>query len=119
MKVAISSFGPTLESEVDPRFGRSACFIVVDSETRAFQVVQNDMDLTQGAGVQAARTVIASGAQVLLTRNCGPNAHRTLSAGHVAVYTHATGTVAQALEAYLKGQLEQSQGPNVESHTGV
>ena len=33
MKVAVSSEGPGLDSQVDPRFGRAGGFVIVDMET--------------------------------------------------------------------------------------
>jgi predicted Fe-Mo cluster-binding NifX family protein len=33
MKIAISATSPSLDSEIDPRFGRSEYFVVVDPET--------------------------------------------------------------------------------------
>ena len=33
MKIAVTSKGKTMDSEVDPRFGRAAYILVVDSET--------------------------------------------------------------------------------------
>jgi len=35
-KIAVSSEGPTLDSPVDPRFGRAAGFVIIDPETMAF-----------------------------------------------------------------------------------
>jgi len=33
MQIAISTTAPNLDAEVDPRFGRCQCFIIVDPET--------------------------------------------------------------------------------------
>ena len=38
MKIAVTSKGVDLDSEVDPRFGRAAYVLVVDSETLSFEV---------------------------------------------------------------------------------
>ena len=52
MKVCITSGGDTLESQVDPRFGRCAFFIVVDTETMEFEVVENrNVQAMGGAGM--------------------------------------------------------------------
>lgn len=41
MKICITSEGKTLDSKVDPRFGRCQYFIIVDSETLVFEAVEN------------------------------------------------------------------------------
>ena len=53
MKIAVTSVGKTLDSQVDPRFGRAACFIVVDTETMSFSVIENEnVAAAGGVGIQ-------------------------------------------------------------------
>jgi len=120
MKIAVTSTGKTLDSEVDPRFGRAACFIIVDTETMDFNVIENEnVAAAGGAGISSAKVVIDAGAEAVLTGNCGPNAERTLTAAGVKLYTGATGTVAEAIELFKSGKLTQATGPNVEPRFGV
>ena len=42
MKIAVTSTGKTLDSDIDPRFGRAAYFVIVDTETMDFEVKEND-----------------------------------------------------------------------------
>jgi predicted Fe-Mo cluster-binding NifX family protein len=58
-------------------------------------------------------------AKTVLTGNCGPNAFRTLEAAGIEVVIGATGTVREAVEAYKRGDLKATGGPNVESHAGM
>jgi len=120
MKIAITSTGKTLESEVDPRFGRAECFIIIDTETMEFQTIDNgNVAAAGGAGVSSGKTVIDAGAQAILTGNCGPNAQRTLSAAGIKLYTGLTGTVSEAVELFKAGKLTESSEPNVQSHFGI
>ena len=120
MKIAITSTGKTLDSQVDPRFGRAACFIIIDTETMDFNVVENEsVAAAGGAGISSAKVVIDAGAEAVLTGNCGPNAEHTLTAGGVKLYTGATGTVAEAVELFKSGKLAEASGPNVEPHFGM
>ena len=41
MKIAISATGPTLDAEVDPRFGRCQYFIIADPQTMEFEALEN------------------------------------------------------------------------------
>jgi len=120
MKVCITSRDSSLESEVDPRFGRCSCFMLVDSESMSFEAVPNEMSgMSGGAGIQAAQLMAEKGVGAVVTGNCGPNAFRTLGAAGIEVYTGASGSVKEALEAYTSGKLESSQGPSVGSHFGM
>jgi predicted Fe-Mo cluster-binding NifX family protein len=118
MKIAITSKGTDLDSQVDPRFGRAAYLIIVDSDTNDFEVIDNgsNMNAMKGAGIQAASNIVNSGAEVLLTGFCGPNAFKALNAGKVAVSNDASGTVREAVKAYLDGNLPHSDSANVEGH---
>jgi predicted Fe-Mo cluster-binding NifX family protein len=118
MKIVVTSSGETLDSPVDPRFGRAAKFIVYDTDSKEFEVVDNaqNINLPQGAGIQAAGTVSRLGAQGLVTGHCGPKAYRTLAAAGVKVYLGAQGTVAEAIESFEQGRLESAGGPDVQGH---
>lgn len=120
MKIAVTSTGDTLDSQVDPRFGRAAYFLIVDNETLQFEAVLNDnAQAVGGAGVNAAQFVAQNGATVVLTGNCGPNAGRTLEAADVKLYTGVSGTVKEAVQDFNSGKLTEANGPNVESHFGT
>jgi predicted Fe-Mo cluster-binding NifX family protein len=120
MKIAVTSTGTALDSQVDARFGRAAYFIVVDTDTMQFAAVENaNVDAGGGAGINSAKAVIDAGVQAILTGNCGPNAHRTLSAAKVKLYTGVQGTVAQAVEQFKAGTIKEASSANVESHSGM
>lgn len=120
MKIAVTSTGKTLDSHLDLRFGRAACFIIIDTDTSDFTVIENEnVAAAGGAGITSAKLVIDAGAQAVLTGNCGPNAQSTLSAAGVKLYTGATDTVAEAVELFKLGKLPGTAGPNVQAHFGV
>ncbi len=120
MKIAVTSTGKTLDSQVDQRFGRTAYFIAVDTETMDFSVIENESATAAGgAGISSGKVVIDAGAQAVLTGNCGPNAERTLTAAGVKLYTGVTGTVAEAIELFKGGKLTQAVGPSVQEHFGM
>jgi len=70
----------------------------------------------KGAGIQAARMVSDTKADVLLTGFCGPNAFKAMNAAKIGVANNATGTVRDAVQAYLDGKLPLSDEANVEGH---
>lgn len=116
MKIAVTSKGVDLDSEVDPRFGRAAYILVVDSETRSFEVLDNSENVNafKGAGIQAAKMVSDAGAEVLLTGYCGPNAFKAMQAAGVGVANDAAGTVKEAIAFYEAGEMPLADGANAE-----
>jgi predicted Fe-Mo cluster-binding NifX family protein len=120
MKVAVTTVGEDLEAQVDPRFGRAAKFILYDTESKEFTVIDNNAAVAagQGAGVAAAQAVEEAAAEAVITGNCGPRAFQVLSAAGIRVYVGASGTVAEALRQFEQGKLKEAGGPNVQQHFG-
>ena len=118
MHVVVTSQGTSLDDLVDPRFGRASHFVLVDTDSGEFSGHDNAQNLqaSQGAGIQAAQTVARLGAEAVLTGHVGPKAFATLRAGKVAVYTGITGTVRDALDQFRTGQLQVAATADVEGH---
>ena len=120
MKIAISSSGKDLDSQVDPRFGRCAYFLIVETEDMSFEVFDNEnIALGGGAGIQSAQFVASKGAKAVITGNCGPNAVRTLSVAGVELFVGQTGTVKEAIGKYKNGDLQSTIEANVADHYGM
>ena len=120
MKIAITSRGTTLDDQVDPRFGRCAHFVIVETDDMSCEAVANSNAAAGGgAGIQSAQLVADREVKVVLTGNCGPNAFRTLEAAGIEVVTGADGTVREAVERYQAGQLTPTGEANVGSHAGM
>ncbi|MBN1123782.1 MAG: hypothetical protein JXA82_02165 [Sedimentisphaerales bacterium] len=120
MKIVVTAREPDLNSDVDPRFGRAAFFLLVDTESSQWQAINNNAtNASSGAGIAAAQAVIEAGAGAVLTGNCGPNAFRTLQAGDVQVYTDVVGTVEKAVKDFNDGLLQPVNEANVDSHSGT
>jgi len=116
MKIAVTSTGIDLDSQVDPRFGRASYILVVDSESFDYEVLDNkeNVNALKGAGIQAAKAINDKGAEVLLTGFCGPNAFKALSAGNIGVANDAAGSVKDAVTSFLNKELPLSDKANVE-----
>jgi predicted Fe-Mo cluster-binding NifX family protein len=120
MKIAIAAAGMDLDAPTDPRFGRCQAFVVVDTETMGFQALENTAAMQgSGAGIAAVQLVAATGVDAVVADNLGPNAFQALSAGGLKVYRFSGGSVRQAVEALVAGQLEEIGGANVVSHHGM
>ena len=120
MKIAVTAAGATLESPLDPRFGRCPYFLIVETEDLSFEAVGNpNVSRDSGAGIQAAQLVADKGARFVLTGNCGPNAYQTLSAAGLGVIVGCSGTVRDVIEHFKAGRYSAANQPNVASHFGA
>jgi predicted Fe-Mo cluster-binding NifX family protein len=120
MKIAISATGPTLDDEVDPRFGRCQYFIIADPETMEFEAVDNASAMAAGgAGISTAQTIAGKGVEAVLTGNCGPNAYQVLSSAGIQVITGVSGKIKDAVESYRTGKFKTSFQANVPDHFGM
>jgi predicted Fe-Mo cluster-binding NifX family protein len=99
--IAISATGNTLDSEVDPNFGKAKWFILVNTETMEYEAIEGvGEEVTSGAGKAAAEIIIATGVGGVLTGEMGGNSAAILSAARIYVFTGVSGTVSYAIEQY-------------------
>ena len=118
MKIAVSAKGKDLDSKVDVRFGRASGFIVYDLSTGCFSFIDNTQNLEaeQGAGIQAAQTVVDQNVEALITGHCGPKAFKVLSSANIKIYLGAEGTVRRVIEKYKNSELKEIDNADVEGH---
>ena len=120
MKICITATSASLDAQIDPRFGRCAYFIFVESESMQFEAVPNiAINASSGAGIQAAQAIANKGAKILITGNVGPKAFGALSAAGIEIMTKAFGTVKEAVEKFKKGELGKVSSPTVGGHFGL
>jgi len=120
MKIAVTSSGPELKSDIDPRFGRCQYFIIYDTENNKYEAIKNsNIRGMGGVGIQSAQMMADKGVQVIISGNCGPNAFRTINAAGIQLITGLNGTVESVIQEYKKGNLQASDQPNVDPHSGL
>ncbi len=107
MKIALSSEQPNLDAPVDPRFGRCACVLIVETDDMSFEVVPNPyVDESGGVGTRLAALVARQQVEAVLTGAVGLNAHEALDAAGIAIITDCGGTCREAAEAYKAGKMK-------------
>ncbi len=109
MKIIITTVLPTIESEVDPRFGRGAYLLVIDPDTLEWQAHPNPgVTASGGAGIQAAQFVTEYKADAVISGDFGPHAFEALNAAGVLMYLFGScRTVRDVIVQFKAGQLEQ------------
>lgn len=118
MKIAVSSQGNDLSSQVDPRFGRAAYFIIYNTEDDSFEAVSNEINLNaaQGAGVQSAQIVANRKVDWVISGNMGPKAFTTLKSAGIKIASWSGGTVEEAVKLLKDDKLKEIDGANVQGH---
>jgi predicted Fe-Mo cluster-binding NifX family protein len=100
-KICITSKGKDLSKEVDPKFGRSRYFLIVEPNTMEFEIIENlGAEATHGAGIQTAQFIANLNVGTVLTGNCGPNAQRILQSSGIKVITGVSGKIEDAVIKY-------------------
>lgn len=103
MKIAITATGNTLDSMVDPRFGRAAWFLIVETDNNTLlEAIDNTagVEAAHGAGISAAAQVADKKVEALLTGRVGPKALPVLEKAGVIPVNNVSGTVLEALANY-------------------
>ena len=119
MKVAISSSGSDLDSPLDPRFGRCARFVIVETKDLNCEVFENQCAaLGGGAGIQAAQFIASKGVGAVITGFCGPNAVQTLNAAGIQLYSEQAGRIRDVVQKLIDGELTPSTEANAPRHAG-
>ena len=118
MKIAFTTSGDALDAPLDSRFGRAPKFLIYDLESDSFEVIDNrqNVNASQGAGIQSAEAIARAGVKILVTGHCGPKAFRVLDAAGIEIYHSDAETVTEALKQYRKGSLPKPRAPDVGGH---
>ena len=103
--VCITSLGDTMDSEVDPKFGRAQYFLFITPGSDQAEALANPFkDMGHGAGIKAAQFIAGKNPSVVITGNFGPNADRVLSESGIRTITGVKGKVKEVLRDFWKEQ---------------
>ncbi len=120
MKLLITVTSPKFDAALDPRFGRAAYFLLVDSDSLAWEAQPNPaVNASGGAGIKAAQFAVDSGVGAVISGDCGPNAFDVLDAAGVSMYLFGSSqSVQQVLDDLQAGKLEKLGAPTSSGHHG-
>ena len=109
MKIILTTSSPNIESQVDPRFGRGAYLLIIDTDTLEWQAHPNPgVSASGGAGIQAAQFVTEHKADAVISGDFGPHAFEALHAAGVPMYLFGSCRTVRDVIVQLKaGQLKQ------------
>jgi len=109
-RIAVVARGEGLDARLEVPLQTCTSFIVVDPATNEWQVIEVVRDgPVQDVNLEAVRTIVRSGASVLIAPQIHPECCAALQALAVAVVIAPRGiTVREAIERYEGGQLQES-----------
>ena len=109
MKIILTTASPNMDANLDPRFGRAAYFLIIDSDTLSWQAVPNPgCSSPGGAGIHAAQYVTKEQAGAVISGKFGPNAASALKQSGIRMYQFGLcRTPQEALDQWKAGKLQQ------------
>lgn len=105
MLIAFTAMENSLEALIDPRFGRAAYYIIVNTETDKITIHDNSdgINASNGAGTGAAQTLSEYGVTELYTGRVGPKAADVLDTAGIIYHENVTGSVQEVLAKIKTG----------------
>jgi len=111
MKIAVSSTGKNIDSNVADVFGRSPYFIIVeieDREIKRIEIIENkSTEQMSGAGISAAQLMAEKNVNAVITGNVGPRAFDVLNQFNIGIYI-GNGTIKKVLQEFINGKLKKT-----------
>jgi len=110
MKIAVSSTGKSIESNVSDIFARCPFFIIAEIKNQKIdktEIIENkSTDQMSGAGIFAAQLMAEKNVNAVITGNVGPRAFDVLKQFNIEIY-RGEGKVKEAVEKFIEGKLEK------------
>ena len=122
MKIAISSTGNNLDSNLDPRFGRCAYFLIVDPADMDYEVFNNQgAAQSRGAGIKAVNFLAGQNVGAVITGHASLNVFKTLASAGIEIFEEQQGTIKEVVARYKSGGLKPATQSAVNAYfeTGV
>ncbi len=119
MKVCITSTGNSIDSKMDPRFGRAAYFVLADTDTDKVEIIENTAAVSGGGvGITSAQLMADKDVKAVVTGNMGPNAMNVLNTAEIEIYRGCDVSVKENIEKFKNSELEKID-TTVPSHYGM
>lgn len=103
MRIVITSEGESLDSEVSEDFGHAPFFLVVDSDTLDYHVIENEFaDSPEGAGVAVAKAITTLSPDAVLTGGIGMHGLDILRKSNIFVSYDEEGPIERCIADFIR-----------------
>ena len=110
IKIAVSSKGKNIKSDVSDVFARCPYFIMVeikDQKIGKIEVIENkNINQMGGVGVATAQLMAEKNVKAVITGNVGPRALDVLKQFNIEIYA-GEGVIEDALREFIDGKLKK------------
>lgn len=123
MKIAISSTGKNIESDVDARFGRCNYFLIIEidkkkKEIKNVKAIENTAQAQMGgAGITAGEIVAREKVDAVITTNLGPRAFSVFEQFGIEIY-QGQGKIKDVVQDFIDGKLKKMGEATGPQHMG-
>ena len=111
MKVAVAASGNDLKSKLADRFARAEYFIIYDTKSGEYEVVENITPESHGAGPRVVQTIASHGVDAVIVPGVGKNAFDALNAAGIKAYLGKPLSVEENIKMLASGDLEELKAP--------
>ena len=112
MKIALSSSGRDINSNISEVFGRCPYFLIVeieDNKIKELKAIKNtSANQAGGAGISVAQMVAEKKVSAVIAGAVGPKALEVLKQFDIRVY-RSTGLVKEVIQKFIERKLEETQ----------
>lgn len=102
MRIGVLADGPGLDSEVSEDFGHAPFFLIVDSKSLDFVVVENEYMESEGAGMKVAQAIVDMGIDAVIVGGIGTHGFNILDKAGIDVSYDEEGTVEDCVRDYVR-----------------
>ena len=107
MKIAMPVDEKVVNPKINNNFGRTPYFAIYETETKAFNVIDNSGNVSQGgAGIKAAQELVNAKVEAVIVPQCGENAAKVLRSANITIYKMLNDNIVENVEALKNGKLE-------------
>ena len=113
MKIAISTNGRGLDSNIDVKFERCNCFLIIHLEKNILKPIDNKIkDRPHEIGSTVGKLITKEEINSVIAADIGPSAFDIFKRHGIRIY-QAKGTVEDAIRLYKNGKLTEITKPTV------
>jgi predicted Fe-Mo cluster-binding NifX family protein len=111
MRIAISSTGKDLTSNVSSVFGRADYFIIIDTEAKTVVDILDNSEAknsSKGAGIIAASFVAELSVDMIFSGKVGPTAAKVLEKSLILTVSNVSGPVCEVIDEIYRSEYKMN-----------